>query len=100
MSENAKSLIRQLCTIDRTRRLGNLSGGAQDVKNHPWFDGVDWERVYNKEYDGPIIPKLDGEADGSCFEKYTREENEGLGGGGKQGTEDDVREWDKVFEGF
>lgn len=100
MSENAKSLITQLCTIDRTRRLGNLSGGAKDVKAHPWFDGVDWDRVYNREYDGPIIPKLGGMDDASCFERYEKEEGEGLGGGGKKGSEDDAKEWDKLFEGF
>jgi len=29
---------------DRSKRLGNLIGGPEDVLNHPWFRGVDWER--------------------------------------------------------
>lgn len=45
----AKDLIGRLLTDDLTKRLGNLKGGAQDVKNHPWFEGVDWESLARKE---------------------------------------------------
>jgi protein kinase A len=34
---DAQDLMRQLITADLTRRLGNLAGGAEDIKNHPWF---------------------------------------------------------------
>ena len=35
----AKDLIRKLLVIDRTKRIGNLKNGADDIKNHKWFKG-------------------------------------------------------------
>ena len=36
----AKDLIRKLLVIDRTKRIGNLKNGADDIKNHKWFKGT------------------------------------------------------------
>ena len=36
----AKDLIRKLLVIDRTKRIGNLKNGAEDIKNHKWFKGT------------------------------------------------------------
>jgi serine/threonine protein kinase len=70
----ARDLVRKLLTADRTRRLGNLRGGAEDVKKHPWFAGVDWERVYRREIIAPIVPEIAGPGDSSNFEKYPDED--------------------------
>jgi len=35
-------------------RLGY--NGPDEVKNHPWFKGVVWERLFNKEIISPYIP--------------------------------------------
>ena len=35
----AKDLIRKLLVVDRTKRIGNLKSGADDIKNHKWFKG-------------------------------------------------------------
>jgi hypothetical protein len=40
-----------------------LSGGAEDIKNNPWFQGVDWEIVLQKRIQPPWIPELNGEQD-------------------------------------
>lgn len=45
----AKDLVKRLLAADLTKRLGNLKGGARDVKAHRWFEGVDWEAVERKE---------------------------------------------------
>jgi hypothetical protein len=29
-------------------RLGT-EGGAQEIKNHPFFEGIDWDKLYRKE---------------------------------------------------
>merc|ERR1712028_293196 len=34
---HAKDLIKKLLTADRSKRLGNLKAGAEDVKKHKWF---------------------------------------------------------------
>lgn len=52
----AKDLIRRLLTVDRSKRLGNLRGGAMDVMMHPWFSGVDWGSLERKKIRAPIIP--------------------------------------------
>ena len=44
----AKDLIRRLLTADLSKRLGNLKDGASDIKNHRWFEGVDWDLVERK----------------------------------------------------
>lgn len=41
----AEDLVRRLLTPDRSKRLGNLKGGAMDVRAHGWFAGVDWEAL-------------------------------------------------------
>ncbi|GAA6063530.1 hypothetical protein JCM10212_006703 [Sporobolomyces blumeae] len=66
----AKDLIRRLLTADLTKRLGNLSGGAEDVKMHRWFEGVDWEAVRRKEIRAPIIPLTHIPGDSSNFERF------------------------------
>lgn len=54
----AKDLIRGLLTADRSRRLGNLRGGAKDVMKHAWFAGVDWGSLERKEIGAPIVPRV------------------------------------------
>ncbi|GAA6005845.1 hypothetical protein JCM11491_004031 [Sporobolomyces phaffii] len=66
----ARDLIRRLLTADLTKRLGNLSGGAQDVKAHRWFEGVDWDAVKRKEIRAPIIPETQIPGDSSNFERF------------------------------
>lgn len=47
--EEAKDLVRKLLKVDRSRRLGNLKGGVDDIKNHPYFKGVDWKMVAERK---------------------------------------------------
>lgn len=70
MDPDAQSLISGLCTVNPTHRLGNLSGGVDRVKSHPFFAPIDWEALYYRKVKGPIIPKLLHPADTSCFDNY------------------------------
>jgi protein kinase A len=49
MDPLSRSIIKGFLTHDRTKRLGNMGGGAQDVLDHPWFRGVDWGALERKE---------------------------------------------------
>ena len=40
-----RSLIAGLLEPDLSKRLGCLSGGAEDIKTNAWFQGVDWNIV-------------------------------------------------------
>jgi len=64
----AKDLIKRLLMQDVSQRLGNLQGGAEDVKRHRFFRGVDWAKVAARELTPPIIPKISSPTDSSYFE--------------------------------
>lgn len=54
MSLEAKDLIQHLLHIDSEERLGR--NGATEIKAHPFFEGVDWDRVLAKEVRVPLLP--------------------------------------------
>ncbi|KAH7889925.1 cyclic AMP-dependent protein kinase catalytic subunit [Phlebopus sp. FC_14] len=56
MDRLSKELIKAFLHPDRSKRLGNMIGGPQDVLDHPWFRGVDWDALERCEIKAPIIP--------------------------------------------
>jgi len=70
MTTATRDIISRLCTADRTSRLGNLKGGARDVKAHPFFEGIDWDELASHRKDGPIVPKLAFTGDTRYFDHY------------------------------
>lgn len=44
-------LITKLLVVDENARLG--TEGAEAVKKHPWFDGIDWERIADGTFTVP-----------------------------------------------
>uniref|UniRef100_A0A671EBB1 non-specific serine/threonine protein kinase n=1 Tax=Rhinolophus ferrumequinum TaxID=59479 RepID=A0A671EBB1_RHIFE len=60
---SAQDLIRQLL-CRQEERLGR--GGLDDFRNHPFFEGVDWERLATST--APYIPELRGPMDTSNFD--------------------------------
>lgn len=74
ISPEAQDIIRSFCNADRSRRLGNVSGGAKRVKEHPFFRGVNWEDVFNRRHRGPIIPPIRFPGDAQCFDIYPEED--------------------------
>ncbi|KAI3636673.1 hypothetical protein MIR68_005362 [Amoeboaphelidium protococcarum] len=57
----AKSIICGLLHRSAAFRLGtgeNNSSDPSQVKNHPFFEGLDWDRLYKREYTPPFIPKI------------------------------------------
>jgi serine/threonine protein kinase len=67
-------LIRRLLVADPALRLGNLRGGAQDIRSHPWFAGVDWNGLYRKSIQPPIHPRVSHPGDTNNFEIYEEEQ--------------------------
>ncbi|KAJ3194934.1 hypothetical protein HK101_001544 [Irineochytrium annulatum] len=76
---HAKDLIKKLLTADRTKRLGNLKAGAEDIKKHKWFRGVDWQGLLNRSVNAPIVPVCAHPGDTRNFESYP-ETDESFGG--------------------
>jgi protein kinase A len=71
--DDEKDFIKGFLTADLTRRLGNLKDGVDDIKNHRYFKGLDFEKMYNLEVKSPYIPRVSGEGDASNFDKYEEE---------------------------
>ncbi|TVY33926.1 cAMP-dependent protein kinase type [Lachnellula subtilissima] len=84
---DAQDLLQRLITADLTKRLGNLHGGSEDVKNHRWFAEVTWERLSKKDIDAPYVPPVKaGVGDASQFDKYPEEtEQYGVSGHDEHG---------------
>jgi len=70
----AKDLIKRFLMRDVSQRLGNLEGGAEDVKRHRFFRGMDWKKIAAKEITPPIIPRIESPTDCSYFEIEPLEE--------------------------
>ena len=57
LSPAAKELIARLLERRPARRLGMLSGRANDIKRHRWFEGFDWDALEAKRLPPPRKPK-------------------------------------------
>lgn len=55
-SREMQSLIEGLLQRDISKRLGCRSSGAEEIKAHPFFSGIDWQQVYLLKYTPPLIP--------------------------------------------
>jgi protein kinase A len=51
-------LIKKLLVRNPAKRLGNLSNGSKDVRNHPWFESINWNLLLKKGLDPPWIPVI------------------------------------------
>ncbi|KIJ37715.1 hypothetical protein M422DRAFT_33611 [Sphaerobolus stellatus SS14] len=63
----SRELVRGFLHPDRSKRLGNLIGGSEDVLSHPWFRGVDWAAVERREIRAPLIPHVSAPDDTRHF---------------------------------
>uniref|UniRef100_A0A6A7G9E5 Protein kinase DC2-like n=2 Tax=Hirondellea gigas TaxID=1518452 RepID=A0A6A7G9E5_9CRUS len=66
----ARDLVKKLLVADRTRRLGNMKNGVEDVRRHKYFRHIVWDDVYNKTTQPPIVPKVSYEGDTRNFDDY------------------------------
>ena len=66
-----QDLLRGLINRNLSQRLGNLQGGTEDVKNHPWFEEVIWEKILARCIETPYEPPIKhGQGDSSQFDRY------------------------------
>lgn len=58
MSEEAKDLISKLLIRNPKKRLGSGKRDAEEIKQHMFFENVDWVQVYNKELVPPPVKDI------------------------------------------
>lgn len=56
VSSAAKSLLSKLLFRDSQGRLG--SNGAEEIKKHPFFSNIDWDRLMRKQITPPFRPNV------------------------------------------
>ncbi|KAL3828257.1 hypothetical protein ACJIZ3_017059 [Penstemon smallii] len=71
LSPEAKDLIcKLLCNVEQ--RLGTR--GADEIKAHPWFKGIEWDKLYKMK--AAFIPEVNDELDTQNFEKFEETDNQ------------------------
>ena len=59
-------------------RLGNLSGGVDDIIADPFFNDMDWSALIKQDISAPYIPPVKNASDTSNFDEYDEEANESV----------------------
>lgn len=54
-----------------SKRYGNLKNASKDVKNHRFFDIINWKGLLGKKLDPPYKPVVKSENDTSNFGHYS-----------------------------
>lgn len=72
---SAMNLIKNLLNVNCALRLGMLRNGADDVKAHAWFRGIDWSKLEGKAYKTPWKPTFSNPLDDSNFDEYEEEDS-------------------------
>ena len=66
-SDESVDFINRCLKRKESKRLG-YTDGIKELKNHKWFDGFDWEGLFNKKILAPFVPKKEGNYDKSYCE--------------------------------
>lgn len=53
----------RLFIADPEQRLGGGPDDGLELMRHPWFTGVDWDMILNKQIKPPFKPKLQSKFD-------------------------------------
>jgi serine/threonine protein kinase len=86
----AKDLITKLLEREPSARLGCLKGGAEDIRRHVWFTGLNWDALLAKRIRAPWKPPLKSDTDTSCFDPYDEDDD-------VEPYHDDGSNWDAEF---
>jgi serine/threonine kinase 38 len=72
LSPAAIDLLKKLVT-DTENRLGR--NGAEEIKKHPFFDGMDWANIRKQR--APNIPQISSEISTENFDKFEEQQDDG-----------------------
>jgi serine/threonine protein kinase len=71
LSKNAQDYLRRLLDVNADQRLGcNAEKGFQEFMDHPFFDGIDWEKLMMKHIDPKFKPNVAILTDKKIYNSY------------------------------
>lgn len=74
ISMDARNLLEGLLQKEKGMRLGSGKEDAEEIKSHPFFSKINWERLYRKEIEPPYNPNVTGDLDLRHFDpEFTTE---------------------------
>ncbi|KAK3507005.1 hypothetical protein QTP70_035273 [Hemibagrus guttatus] len=88
MGEAARSLISKLCRPRPGQRLGNTKNGIKDIRNHRWFNSMNWHKLRMKQVNAPTVKLI---RKGPCYINFDRFPFD------KSLAEEDFSGWDREF---
>ena len=62
--------MKKLLSVNPSFRLGNLSGGVDDIIKDPFFASLDWTALRSKQLPAPFTPPMKNPTDSSNFDHY------------------------------
>ncbi len=68
-----QELVKKLLIRDPVTRLGNLRGGAEEIRQQKWFNGYDFELMLSRGMTAPWVPKIKSLTDTSNFDPMEEE---------------------------
>lgn len=75
VSENARDLILRLCDKMPERRIGAGELGEEEIKQHPFFESVAWEKILEKQVEMPWKPTIANDEDVRQFDEMFTGQN-------------------------
>jgi serine/threonine protein kinase len=74
MNEDARDLITKMLILDPKKRLGYGKDDVVKIKNHPFFEEINWDDIWNRRIIPPFEPDLQNELDLKYFDSQFTDE--------------------------
>lgn len=68
-SIEAKNLLQGLLERDPSKRLGSSEEDSRQIKRHPWFNKINWDKLMKKQIEPPFKPTVTSEYDTRNIDK-------------------------------
>ncbi|KAF7406552.1 hypothetical protein HZH68_005921 [Vespula germanica] len=88
INKHANNFIKKLLRHSASDRLGYQRNGIQDIRDHKWFSGFNWQALQRLALPAPIVPTVRNRIDTRNFERYPPE---------RDIPPDEFSGWDKDF---